>query len=577
MIAWAEVFVCCCPNALSRLIIDYNSPNNVQMAAGNNVLISSSIKKFYQILSLDKRDISSIYAFALMAGVVQLSLPLGIQTIISFVMAASVSTSIVILIFLVVFGTFLNGLLQVRQFQIIEKLKQKLFLRYGLEFSDRLPKLNNEKLDNYYLPELVNRFFDTISLQKGLEKLLLDLPAAIIQILLGLLLLSFYHPVFIGFGIVLLAILILILYFTSPKGLALAMQSSDYKYQVAAWLQETARVVKSFKYSKSSLHIIKTDSLIAHHLEARTNYFKILVIQFWSLISFKIIVTAAMLIVGAVLLVDQQINVGQFIAADIVIITIMASVEKLIVSLDKVYDALVSIEKLGKVTEAAIETGGSLLLENTEGGLSVEFINTSFAYPGGNNIINNVNLKVSPGELVHISGISGSGKSTLLRLLTGAYKNYDGTILINEQPIGSYQLQSLRENTGVLLSNQDIFYGSLWENITMGNADTALRQVSAFVEKFGLTPFVQSGKQGFDMLLDPVGKRLPKQTKQKILLIRALLTNPRLLLLEEPFEYLDEAACKALLSHLKLLPHTTVLIASQDTMLAAACDKSIQL
>ena len=154
------------------------------MALNNTVSIGNSLKKFYQILRLDKRDISAVYAFAIMAGVVQLSLPLGIQTIISFVMAGSISTSIIVLILLVVFGTFLNGLLQVRQLEIIEKLKQKIFLRYGLEFSDRLPKLNNEKLDNYYLPELVNRFFDTISLQKGLEKLLLDLPAAIIQILL---------------------------------------------------------------------------------------------------------------------------------------------------------------------------------------------------------------------------------------------------------------------------------------------------------------------------------------------------------------------------------------------------------
>ena len=183
------------------------------MAITNAVSIGSSLRKFYQILRLDKKDISSIYAFSILAGIVQLSLPLGIQTIISFVMAGSVSTSIVVLILLVVFGTFLNGLLQVRQLEIIEKLKQKIFLRYGLEFSDRLPKLDNEKLDNYHLPELVNRFFDTISLQKGIEKLLLDLPAAIIQIILGIMLLSFYHPVFIGFGMMLIFIIILILYF----------------------------------------------------------------------------------------------------------------------------------------------------------------------------------------------------------------------------------------------------------------------------------------------------------------------------------------------------------------------------
>ena len=543
----------------------------------DKVSISASLKKFYKILRLDNKDISAVYAFAIIAGVVQLSLPLGIQTIISFVMAGSVSTSIIVLILLIVFGTFLNGLLQVRQLEIIEKLKQKLFLRYGLEFSDRLPKLNNEKLDNYYLPELVNRFFDTISLQKGLEKLLLDLPAAIIQILLGLMLLSFYHPVFIGFGIMLLFILILILYLTSPKGFALAMQSSDYKYEVAAWLQETARVVKSFKYSKSDLHVTKTDKLIGNHLDARTSYFKVLLLQFWSLISFKIIVTAAMLVVGTVLLVNQQINVGQFIAADIVIIAIIGSVEKLIISLDSVYDALVSIEKLGKITEAETEAGGSFLLENMPQGVSVQFINTGFGYPYGDKILNNVNLNINPGAMVHIAGVSGSGKSTLLRLLTGAYKNYEGVILINGQSIDNYNLQSLRQSTGVLLNNQDIFQGTLWENITMGNAHTTLKDVNDLVEKLGLKSFVQSDKLGYDNLLDPVGKRLPKQTKQKILLIRALLGNNRLLLLEEPFEYLDEATGRALIIWLKGLQNTTVLIASDDASLSKECDMTVYL
>ncbi len=541
------------------------------------VSFSHSLRAFYRILRLDKTEISIIYALAIIAGLVQLSLPLGIQTIISFVMAGSISTSIIILILLVVSGTFLNGLLQVRQMEIIEKLKQKIFLRYGLEFSDRLPHLDTEKLDSYYLPELVNRFFDTISLQKGIEKLLLDLPAAIIQILLGLMLLSFYHPVFIGFGIILLFIILLILYTTSPQGLSLALQSSDYKYQVAGWLQEIARVIKSFKYARSGLHITKTDQLISGHLEARTSYFKILLIQFWSLISFKVIVTAAMLTVGTILLVDQQINVGQFIAADIVIIAIIGSVEKLIISLDRVYDALVSVEKLGKITEAEKETSGSLDVATTGKGISIQFHQTGFSYPDGTRILDNINFTIPPGKIVHIMGSSGSGKSTLLRLLTGTYKNFTGTILIDGFPIGNYDIRSLRNTTGVLLSTQDIFNGTLWENLTMGSNRIPVQLVNQLVEKFGLSNFVQSGKEGFDKMLYPVGKRLPKQVKQKILLIRALLGEHRLLLLEEPFEHLDKTTAALLMDWLKSLENTTVLIASDNPSVSASCDLVLTL
>lgn len=543
------------------------------MNVHKKVSVGNHIVKFYQLLKLDQKDISSIYIMAILAGIVQLSLPLGIQSIISFVLAGSISTSIIILILLVLVGTFLNGLLQVRQLEIIEKLKQKIFLRYALEFSDRLPKLNIEKLDKFYLPELVNRFFDTVSLQKGIEKLLLDLPAAFIQIILGLFLLSFYHPVFIVFGALLLLMIVLILRFTSPQGLSLAMESSDYKYQLAAWLQETARVVKSFKYSKNNLQLAKTDHLLSGHLDARTRYFNILLVQFWSLISFKLIITAGMLIVGTVLLVNQQINVGQFIAADIVIIAIIASVEKLILSLDKIYDTLVSVEKLGKIAEAEKEEAGSLLLPDLQKGVAIQFINTGFGYENDPAILKAINLAIAPGELVHIAGSSGSGKSSLLRLLTGSYKNFTGNILIDHQPVNNYSLQSLRASTGVLLSSQDIFNGTLWENITMGNHAVSMEEVTKYVDLIGLTTFVQSNQQGFQMLLDPVGKRLSKKIRQKILLLRVLTSRQRLLLLEEPFEHIDPETTAVLLRLFRENTATTILIASSDNSISKACDK----
>lgn len=339
-------------------------------------------RSFLSMLHLDRKDISAIYVFAILAGLVQLSLPLGIQTIISFVMAGSLSTSIIVLIILVVAGTFLSGLLQVRQLQLIEKLKQKIFLRYALEFSDRLPRLNVEKLDQYHLPEMVNRFFEIPSLQKGIEKILLDIPTSVIQILLGLMLLSFYHPVFIAFGAILLTCILLILRFTSQRGFSASLEASDYKYHVAAWLQEMARMIKSFKYARnSSIHIQKTDALIGGYLAARTGYFKILLMQAWSFISFKTLITAAMLLVGALLLVDQEINIGQFIAADIVIISIIASVEKLINNLDKIYDSFTSIEKMNLVTEAFTEKEGHIELPDNGKGVRIDFDEVVFWLP----------------------------------------------------------------------------------------------------------------------------------------------------------------------------------------------------
>ena len=544
----------------------------------NIVSPMGAARKILELLNLDKKDVSSIYAFAILAGILSLAMPLGIQTIIGFVLAGSLSTSIVVLIVLVVAAVIIYGLLQVRQLQVTEKIQQKIFVRYSFEFADRLPKMNIEKLDAYYLPELVNRFFDTISLQKAVEKLLLDVPAAVIQIFFGLILLSFYHPVFIAFGAVLALIGYLIMRFTLPAGFQASIEASDQKYATAAWLEEMARVIKSFKYSRGTeLNIKKTDGIVSNYLHARTTYFKVLLTQYWSLIMFKVLITAAMLIVGAVLLVDQQINIGQFIAADIVILSIIASVEKLILNMDKVYDVLTSVEKLSKITESEIETQGTVELSDLNKGVSILFENVGFVYGNQSKALEGLQLDIAAGDKVCIMGESGSGKSTILRLLTGAFKNFTGSILVDGIPMGNYNLHSVRSQTGILLSQQDIFHGTIWENITMGSSHIQYDEVTDLVNRCGLTSFIQSLPKGYDTLLDPTGKRLNSKIRQDILLLRALLGKKRLLLLEEPLNFLEKRYKQNIQDYIFSEENATVIIATNDVEIAARCNKVIYL
>lgn len=534
---------------------------NYQQSAGK------VFRSMLRLLAADRKDISAIYFFAILTGLVQLSLPLGIQTIINFVLAGTVSTSIVVLIVLVVVGTVLGGLLQVRQLQLIEKLKQKIFVRYSLEFANGIPKMNVEKLDKYHLPELINRFFEVPSFQKGIEKILLDLPTAVIQMTLGLLLLSFYHPVFIAFGAVLIIAIVLIIRLTVQPGFSAALEASDYKYRVAAWLQELARMIKSFKYTRNcEIHIQKTDELSTGYLDARTNYFRILLTQAWSLIGFKTLITASMLIVGATLLVDQQINIGQFIAADLVIITIIGSVEKLLFSLDAFYEMFTSVEKMNDVVGAEKETEGTAQLsDSNHEGIEVVFRNVNFAYPDGETVLHNIDFTLQPGTIALLTGPSGSGKSSLFRLLTGAFKHFEGQVLIDGLPISNYRLSALRKQTGVLLNQQDIFRGTLFENIAMGDPAIQIQEIMAVAAYTGLESFIQSQAQGFDTVLDPLGKRLPQSIRQRILLTRALLGKSRLLLLEEPFQQISNEEKIKLIQYIRTERKATTIIIAKES------------
>ena len=215
----------------------------------NKKEIMSPWQRLVGLLKLEKRDVLQVIYYAIFSGFLGLTLPLGIQAIINLIQGAQVSTSWIVLVILVTMGVAFVGILQLMQMRIIETIQQRIFTRASFEFTYRFPKLKMNELRNYYPPELANRFFDTLNIQKGLAKILVDIPAAILQIVFALILLSFYHPFFIAFGFLLLILIYVVFKFTAKKGMETSLMESKHKYKVAHWIQEVARAVVSFKLS----------------------------------------------------------------------------------------------------------------------------------------------------------------------------------------------------------------------------------------------------------------------------------------------------------------------------------------
>ena len=547
-----------------------------------DVSLSRSIRNFFQVIRIEKKEVSSIYFYAILSGLIQLSLPLGIQAIINFAQAVSgggkLPASMWLLIILVVGGVFIAGLLQVNQMRLVEKIQQRIFSRYAFEFTFKIPRLKVKETENYYLPELVNRFFDSVSLQKSLSKLLLDIPLAIIQIFFGLILLSIYNAIFILLGLILLVVVLLVLFVSAKRGLEASLAESNYKYSLMGWIQELARGFKTFKISDSHhLHLKKTDVLLEGYIESRTNHFNVLKFQYWSLIIFKLLITSSMLLIGGFLLIDQKLNVGQFIAAEIVILTVLAAVEKLILSLDKVYDVLTSVEKLSKVTDKEVEITGDLLLKDNQLGISIEAQQISFAFENGKDVLKNINFKVGSGKKLCIMGDISSGKSTLMELATGSLEPNKGSLLINDIPIGNYDLTSYRKSIGAFYSEQDIFEATLMENITMGNNDIDQQMLMSLAELIGIKDFIISLPKGFNTKLSSTGKGLSSIIKQKILLLRVLSGSPKLLLMDEPFEMAGGIHTQRICSHLLSIKGMTMIIVTNNLDFASGADEIIYM
>lgn len=543
--------------------------------------LKNALKKLFKLVNLERKEISNIYFFAIISGLIQLSLPLGIQAIVSLLFGGLVSASLIVLICFVVFGVLLNGVFQIMQMRVTERIQQRIFTRITFAYAKHIPKLDLLGIDNYYLPELVNRFFDTASLQKGLSKLLLDFPAATIQIVFGLILLSFYHPVFIVFGIALLTLVSMILYLSSPAGFKTSMQESDFKYKVANWLEEISRAIKTFKFSqKNNLHLEKTDQLTLGYLDSRTAHFDILVFQYRIMIAFKVLITASMLIIGTYLLVNQQINLGQFIASEIVIIAILSSVEKIIVSLETIYDVLTSIEKVDKLLEKPEDyLAHNNLTHQFDYNLpyAITTTNLCFSYPNKEVVLSNINIDIKKGEKVCLTGAEGSGKTTLLRVLTGAYGGFTGNIAINGIPLKNINTDKLRENVAVFFAQEELFIGTLWDNLTLGNKTLSFEEVISTCEMVGLKSYIDLKPDGYNTLIDSQGQKLSSSTVQKILMARCFLYHPSLLLLESGWSGIESEYRTKIIDKLIKDKSFTLVALSDLEEFSNQCDKTITL
>lgn len=521
-------------------------------------------KRVQALIQDHKKEVTSIYLFSILGGIVNLSLPLGVQTIIGLVMGATMVTSIYVLIFLVVLGVFLMGLFQINQMKIIESIQQKIFAQYAYTFADKIPRLDLKQMDKYFIPEKVNRFFDTLNIQKGFAKLLLDIPVATVQIVFGIILLSLYHPLFIILGLILLLLLGLILYYTSQKGIETSIEESNFKYAVAGFFGEMARTIKTFKFSQGSdLNLRRTDQNVSGYLGARTKHFHVLLFQYKSLLFFKVALTTLMLTLGSYLLINQQLNVGEFVAAEIVIMLVIGAVEKLIISLDSAYDVITGLEKLGSVTDSPLEKSGELEL-TTQEGVEIEMKHFSFEFEVGKPVLDSIDLHIKSGEKIQIVGSEGSGKSLFMRILTGNYIDFRGTLLMNKVPIKNYSLANLRKHTGILLQDQEIFGGTVYENISLGKAEITPSLILETAKELGISDFLNHFPLGFDSYIEPIGKKTPQTIVKKILLLRALSGDKRLLLLENPWNGLEAELAEKLRMYLVHKSNTTVIISTND-------------
>ena len=538
------------------------------------------LKRFYNLLDLDKKDVVQIFFYAIFSGLISLSLPLGIQAIVNFIQSGRVSASWIVLIILVVIGVALIGVLSIMQLRITENLQQKIFVRSSFDFAARLPKIKFEALYDTYPPELANRFFDTIAIQKGTSKLLIDFSAAILQIAFGIILLSLYHPFFIVFGLMLFALLYFIFKFSYNSGLETSLKESKYKYKVASWLQEIARNNYSFRSELNYDYALqKNNNLVNDYLIYREKHFSIIKRQFLQLIIFKIIITASLLSIGGFLVLGQQMNIGQFVAAEIIILLVINSVEKIILGLETFYDVLTSVEKIGQVTDLELESPHDISDDSCVTSFVLETENLNFNFPNSKiNILKDVSLTINQGDKIIIDGENGSGKTTLIRILSGLLEPTSGAFFINDNTFRKIDLKQFRSQIGTIIHGETPFEGTIQENISFNDANISFEDLKWAISGVQLNDYLKTLPQGLDTKIFPEGRQLSSSNAQKILLVRSMVHKPKILFYEDPTDTMDETVANQIIDFITDEKNKwTVVVSSKNPYWKTKCNRLITM
>lgn len=530
--------------------------------------MKTPLERFWLLLKPDNKEIYQVYTYAFFKGIIALSLPIGIQSIINLIQGGRISASWLLLVFIVIAGIAMGGYMQLMQMRITETIQQKIFARAAFDFTYRISRIKFEEIYKHYAPELMNRFFDVLTLQKSLAKIIIDFSSAVLQITFGLILLSLYHPFFIIFSLLLIVLVFIIIKYTSKKGLETSLEESKYKYKVVSWLEELARSKDTFKLAgNTNLPELKTDERVAGYLESRESHFRILKNQYILLLCFKVLVALGLLVAGGLLVLEQQMNIGQFVAAEIIILLVIDSTEKIILQLDTVFDILSSLEKVGQIADFELEndTLNSSLNHQFNQPIEVEIAGLNYTYPGRTkSVIKNMSYTFESGKSYCITGSNGSGKSTLIHLIAGLYKPLSGNVCINGLPVGNYSIFELYKYIGNGLAEETIFEGTFFENIALGRNYIKPEDVKWAIDCVFLTDYIKQLPKGLDSAIDVSGQKLSKSIIQKIILARSIVNKPKLILLENHIDLIEEQEGKKIIDFLtdKSNPWTLISISN---------------
>jgi putative ABC transport system ATP-binding protein len=578
-------------NELENISLDnISKKHNIKLNSTVHILMFDEVKtldflnihhespriKLFNLLRSEKKDLLIIFAYSLVIGLLSLVIPVAIQSLVNTIAFANLLQPLIILTLLVVFALSFESVLRLLRTYVVEVLQQRIFVRVASDISYRLPRVKLESFDENHGPELVNRFLDVLTIQKSTSSLLIDGLAIFIQTVVGMILLAFYHPILLGFDLIIIACILFILLILSHKGMETSIKESKIKYKVLAWLEEIALNLKSFKSYQGYIYAMKnSDFLVKDYLKARKKHFVILFRIFTGTLFLQVFASSALLGIGGWLVMEQQLTIGQLVASELIVASIVSNFAKFGKQLEIYYDLLAALDKISHLVELKTEKNGLESLSGIDNPLNIVFKNVSFEYQK-NQILNKLNFNVKEGSIFGLYSEEGKGKTTISELIYGLRKPTFGIIEVNKTDLQLLNLDMYRQQVSIV-SQPEVIHGTIIENIRMGREYIKIDDIRKSLEKVNIWNELSNLPLGLETVLSTGGSPLSYTTSLKLMIARAIVNDNSLIIFDGIFDYLEEKSVKYIFDNAFDKTKSTIFITSSNKKIIDYCDYAFDI
>jgi ABC-type bacteriocin/lantibiotic exporter with double-glycine peptidase domain len=531
----------------------------------------------WRLLAPDRKDLWALVAISGVAGLLMLSIPVTAQQLVRTVTFATLYQPIVVLSLMLLGLLGFVAALQALQVYVAEIIQRRLFVRIASQVTRHLARADLDAWRQIAMPELVNRFLEIAIVQKVVASILVDGVAIVLTTLIGMSVMAFYHPFLLGYDVLLIMLLALIVFGFGRGGVRTSIRESRAKYNLQAWLEDLARCPTIFRTGGAELlPLQRTEVLCAEYLRARRAHFHILMRQIIMVLVLQAVATTSLLGLGGFLVLQEQLTLGQLVAAELIVAMIVASFAKLGKHLENWYDLLASVDKLAHLLDLPEEERRGLLAVPRNGPAEIEIHGfASDADEASPSASEPAAARVAAGEAAALLNWDPACVADLGAALLGARPAGPLTVALDGVRTDDIRPDVLREHA-VVVRDLEFLEATIAENVHLSRAHVSDADVREACRLTGLTDELQQSGLAMSTPILPSGWPLDPLQSRRMILARALAGRPRAILIDHLFDAFGEADFRALWANLSpLREQTTFLVATVRQEFAHQIGRSI--